>query len=96
MSKATVPERLTAADLTDQDRAALAILRKRGAMTCATLGSELWGRRTAAGGGPRSRMPQHYARPAGRIVRRLMAAGMVTRVHDPFLILYAAMKGPAR
>lgn len=37
------------------------------------IGERLWGDGT--------RMPQHYARPAGKLLNRLLAAGLVVRVH---------------
>jgi len=37
------------------------------------IGEQLWGNGT--------RMPQHYARPAGRVLNRLREAGLVVRVH---------------
>jgi hypothetical protein len=54
------------------DRRALVILKKRGRMTCARLGEELWGRAMGSSSCP-------FARPAGRVLHRLLSLGLVYR-----------------
>lgn len=64
------------------ERRAIKILRKRGPMTASNLGAELWG--TA------SRKPQAYARPAGRLLKRLRDAGLVVRSPHEVLTMWRA------
>lgn len=56
--------------MSETELRALAIL-ARGHKSCANLGSELWGTKW--------RKPQAYCRPAGKMVKRLICAGLITR-----------------
>lgn len=49
----------------------VALLRLRPGLTCTEIGDDLWGRVY--------RKPQCYARPAGKLVKRAIAAGSVRR-----------------
>ena len=57
--------------LTANETRALELLKKWGPMTCATLGSRLWGKQY--------RKPQSYCLPAGRLLRRMVRMGLVKR-----------------
>jgi len=57
--------------MTAIEKACLELLAK-GPLPTGTVGSELWQQRD------RHRMPQHYARPAGKLLRRLERRGLVT------------------
>lgn len=58
--------------MTEIDARALAIIVKRGPISCANLGDELWNRRRSAGN-----CSCPYARPAGKVVKRLRELGLV-------------------
>jgi len=57
--------------MTAIEKACLELLAK-GPLPTGTIGSELWQQRD------RHRMPQHYARPADKLLRRLGRRGLVT------------------
>ena len=59
-------------DLSCSERKILTELLVNGPMTASELGAAIWG--------TPFRKPQHYARPAGRICRRLAARGLVMRL----------------
>lgn len=61
----------TGSQLTNIEQRAIKLLARP--MTCTELGEALWGQMW--------RNPQSYARPAGKIIRRLIAAGLVVRVY---------------
>ena len=53
---------------------ALAVLQRSGPMSASNLGLELWGRPDG------SRKPQHFALPAGRVLRSLLTDGLVEQI----------------
>ena len=65
---------------------ALQILRDRGPQTCARLGEALWGR---TGNGNCS-CP--WARPAGALLHKMLAKGLVRKEYDEHFILWAAKR----
>jgi hypothetical protein len=60
----------------------LVYLRQHGPQTCSNLGAALWGNN--------HRKPQSFARPAGKILHKLLRAGLVRKIHDPYHILWQA------
>lgn len=56
---------------------------KRGPMTCANLGSELWGANRRGGN-----CSCPWARPAGKLLHRLERRGLVRRIRDPHYALW--------
>jgi predicted transcriptional regulator len=54
-----------------EERAVAILIRMRGECTASTLGEELWARKHSCG-------PAAYARPAGRLLRRLQRRGLVS------------------
>jgi hypothetical protein len=67
------------------EQAALAYLRKYGPQTCANLGAALWGDRLVAGN-----CSCPWARPAGAVLHRLKARGLVARYSDGHHTLWTA------
>lgn len=60
-----------------------------GPRTCSELGSLLWGRM--------SRTPQSYARPAGRLLYRLLRRGLVVRYYrEPHFVWALARRKEAK
>jgi hypothetical protein len=70
--------------LGEADQRALAILRERGPLPCSQLGEALWGRRGAGN------CSCPWARPAGRLLHRLLKLGLVHRTHDAHFTLWSA------
>ena len=62
--------------LTNIEHHALHTLRERGPMTCTMLGEALWCSSKRPGSAP-------YARPAGKVLRRLLEKKLVTPIFDP-------------
>lgn len=65
---------MSAEALTPTEKRAMAILIKHGPTSCAMLGDTLWGRKRAG-----SNCSCPYARPAGKVVKSLIAKGLVER-----------------
>jgi len=51
----------------------ISLLKERPGRTCTEIGESLWGGTMTA----KARDRQHYARPAGKLVKRAMALGLV-------------------
>lgn len=64
---------MTRDGLTITERRALDIIARRGPISCANLGDELWGHRAS------SNCSCPYARPAGRVVKSLIRRELVMR-----------------
>jgi hypothetical protein len=58
--------------MTELEQRALAVLRNYGGCSCSNLGAELYGE-------GRRRKPQAYARPAGKLLKKMAAQGLVRR-----------------
>lgn len=65
--------------LSQVEQSMLAML-KRGPRSCTDIGSDLWG--------TDARMPQAYARPAGRVLARLRDEGLVEQVLERRRFVY--------
>jgi hypothetical protein len=79
-------------DLTPTEVKALVVIGKHIFISCANLGAMLWGEDGYHG----SNCSCPYARPAGRVVKSLLAKGLVQRRTDPDHILYELTRAGER